>query len=133
MELENQVISFEFARRLKELNVTQESLFYYREYHGATILRDNNYRPEIRGVMYYSAFTVAELGELLPDIIYPDSASGSDRQIIMSKSNSFHCVGISNENKTIAPTFFDENEANARAMMLIYLIKMRVQTNESNC
>lgn len=79
MELEKQVTSLELSKRLKELGVKQESLFYHAkvafkagkgyEYHNR-----NRQRIIMKGRAkkwqppkdFCSAFTVAELGELLP-------------------------------------------------------------------
>lgn len=75
MKQEDQVISIEIAKKLKELGVTQDSLYYWNEqsfydpkdgdytawvlvHLGEEIVEDDE---EI-----YSAFTVAELGRLIP-------------------------------------------------------------------
>lgn len=120
MELEKQVCSLELSQRLKELGVPQESL--YGHYHNK--LRVKNFITE----RYYisnedeasflcSAFTVAELGEMLPPLY-----------ISMKTRRSGWCVCP----KTVADErsdFEDERivradtEANARAKMLIYLIE----------
>lgn len=70
MTLEQQCCSLELAKRLKELNVKQESLFWWRNggeskaiiqdhklYTGYELSENNNIMFE-----WYSAFTVAELG-----------------------------------------------------------------------
>lgn len=69
MKLEQQVCSLELAKKLKELGVKQESLFWWKpKIEGGHELR---YRESGMSVFYedYSAFTVAELGEMLPDEI----------------------------------------------------------------
>jgi hypothetical protein len=66
MKLEEQVVSLELARRLKELGVKQESAFYW--YDGEMLFsrsplgQAHTYNETIT----FSAFTVAELGEILP-------------------------------------------------------------------
>jgi hypothetical protein len=80
MELEKQLCSLEFAKRLKELGVKQESAFWWIE--GDLIYRgewgdpsdDASKRMEQKELDEYmstlfSAFTVAELGEMLPERI----------------------------------------------------------------
>ena len=82
MKLENQVVSLDIAKKLKELRVKQESLFYWYKNMGQVRLA---YKGDIRlsnesgkEVLYHSeshssyqmndvcsAFTVAELGEML--------------------------------------------------------------------
>ncbi len=62
MKVEDQVCSLELAKRLKELGTKQESLFYWNvqgtlEYAQKDFI---GYTTDI------SAFTVAELGEMLP-------------------------------------------------------------------
>ena len=86
MELSKQVCNLELAKKLKELGVPQESLFYWEkiqresfilslreklmeivdesEEGGWTFLEEGLSKGDV-----YSAFTVAELGEMLPFII----------------------------------------------------------------
>jgi hypothetical protein len=80
MTLESQVCSLEFAKRLRELGVKQESLYYWiknkfteEEYswsifaHKACQGEDCYVLEEWKQKPYcYSAFTVAELGMILP-------------------------------------------------------------------
>ncbi len=80
MELENQVVSLDLAKRLKELKVKQESLFYWSTRTFEPGLTGPNpitaliLGTEINQSQYHkvtdeiiaSAFTVAELGEILP-------------------------------------------------------------------
>ena len=120
MKLEEQVCSLELAKKLKELGVKQESLFYwfnnwngYAEGHPSKkenwILLD---RYKDTG---YPAFTVAELGETLPKTYY----SGKSEKGILK----YQC-GSDDEsrNKRHGWTRAD-TEADARAKMLIYLIE----------
>ena len=73
MKLENQVVSLDLAKRLKELGVKQENEFYWRETKanfvkelGGTVLLDKSYLPlTSKRYLAFSAFTVAELGEML--------------------------------------------------------------------
>lgn len=75
--IEQQVCSLELARKLKELGVRQESYFYYNE-HNFLINRDDVYEyydccaEDMKG--YISAFTVVELGEMLPKSIYCETS-----------------------------------------------------------
>ena len=66
MTLENQVCSLELAKRLKELGVKQESCFWWCDPSDGDkadvgFIRDNHVGYKV----FYSAFTVAELGELM--------------------------------------------------------------------
>lgn len=75
MKLENQVVSLELAKKLKELGVEQDSYFnWYTNYKGYYILGDNSdmmNNAKMTGNTtapqwdYISAFTVAELGEYI--------------------------------------------------------------------
>lgn len=70
MKLEDQVCSLDLSKRLKELGVKQESLFYW---HRSAV--DNKWMVSFDLLSYegwdeeetYSAFTVAELGEIMKD------------------------------------------------------------------
>lgn len=75
MKLEKQVCSLELAKKLKELGVKQESIFYwtrsYTRKTGVFQADSKYYLAYSKNKKYYaeyecSAFTVAELGELLP-------------------------------------------------------------------
>jgi len=69
MDLEKQVCSLGLAKQLKELGVVQDSYWYWRYRDAAWHLEriDITVIPEAD---YVSAFTVAELGELLSDFSY---------------------------------------------------------------
>ena len=60
MKLEQHVCSLDLAKRLKELGVKQESLFWWGE-----ITKEVHYCKAGKP-LHISAFTVAELGEMLP-------------------------------------------------------------------
>jgi hypothetical protein len=118
MKLEEQVVSLELSKKLRDLGVEQESLFYYvlrgellAGYElcyrvGESIGYLEQYFKEV-----ISAFTVAELGEILPPLV--TSARGEDGVgwYIM------HDIGGITEHVS------DMTEANARAKMLIELIE----------
>jgi len=108
MKLENQVCSLELAKQLKELGVKQESLFWWWNdgiYH-YTLLDGVEIEDAI------SAFTVAELGEMLPN----DFISGTD-------SWGHYCCWSESNVIIVDDVFNADTEANARAKMLIYLLE----------
>lgn len=85
MKLENQVCNLELSKKLKELHVDQmNNLFYWLN----GILVDKKQKEEARFEnnahstknQFYSAFTVAELGERLPKWFssHRDSEDGSE-------------------------------------------------------
>lgn len=146
MTLEKQVCSLELAKRLKEFGVKQESLFWWSlKWNGFV----GGFESEDKGreVVDFkdgshaeadpiSAFTVAELGEILPDEI---CVEGSLYQLEASKTgpgSSFKTWLVSyadikdalrSEQKNI---FWarEDTEADARAKMLIYLIEQKLIT-----
>jgi len=80
MKLENQACSLEQAKKLKALGVAQESLCQWFAEHrsGAThhvITMHQGGPSSVSGPCDYAAYTVAELGEMLPDI---DLSIGKD-------------------------------------------------------
>ena len=111
MELEKQVVSLELAKRLKELGVKQESAFYWAHwYDGLTQLqtRDQKERPALLtphgGREFISAFTVAELGMMIPgDYILPYREGSHSAWVAPNRERAL-------------------TEADARAKFLIYLI-----------
>lgn len=136
MTLENQVCSLELAKKLFDLEVAQESLFCWEEYEYGTheewkIIPTSEATP----ANYFSAFTVAELGEMLPK----GYVSGISFYEDESKHAICHWYQVDTsgalipeleENVNIkAPTgeFFKANtEADARAKMLVYLLENKL-------
>jgi hypothetical protein len=94
MLLEYQVVSLELAKKLKELGVKQESLFYWVHANGDGIgswdqtIPIISYIPKIENyhLTIASAFTVAELGEMLPNGIQTYRAKNGYR---CAKGNSW--------------------------------------------
>ena len=113
--MENQVCSLDLARKLKELGVKQESLFYYqgqqKEFDkGFGYILELGKVLNWKGAVFLSAFTVAELGEM----IYPIFFSGISKR-------SDGTWGIESEHYEVRTT-----EADARAKVLIYLIENKL-------
>jgi len=113
MKLENQVVSLELAKKLKELGVKQESLWYWksRSYNGVvkSILVEGIEELNNRAG-FYSAFTASELGEIMKNI---------DWDLPYYANNSWWAYGKNQD----TPDIEEKTEANARAKMLIYLIE----------
>jgi hypothetical protein len=120
MTLEQQVISLDLAKKLKELGVKQDAFWSWYE----TSDRDDTPRlnrsdehcpvctlPQQSFEEKFSAFTVAELGEmLLPEQPnFPIKFKGKWATIV----GNFEAI-------------YDDAEANARAKMLIYLLKNKL-------
>ncbi|MEK6880067.1 MAG: hypothetical protein AABY22_10685 [Nanoarchaeota archaeon] len=94
MKIENQVSSLQPSKRLKELGVKQDSLFYWHniDTYPSIMYGDST---EWAGDELISAFTVAELGEMLP--------------LFIIMNNGIY--------------FQDKKEADSRAKILIYLLE----------
>jgi hypothetical protein len=150
MKLEDQVVSLELAKRLKELGVKQESYAYWIEGE-ATYSTGRTENIIILSLEFqlgidtqYSAFTVAELGAMLPFTIkmnewksisfvrpktfYLDNMIGyTDHGYSPSISYNFYLYDDEEEHNEVelivGPDFSDPNEANSRAQMLIYLLE----------
>jgi len=112
LELKKQVTSLEPSKELKKLGVRQDSLWYWTwaEWNGET---EWVLIPWDRAIKLnketYSAFTVAELGVMLP------------MWITSEKTNEGKFFVRSEEYITLENT-----EADARAKMLIYLIENKL-------
>lgn len=120
MRLENQVVSLELSKRLKELGVKQESLWYWgvHEVLGKSIGLNMNwgdYHATTNAVITYSAFTVAELGEILPDGVYLFQKEYGGKSFFIRE---FDGKGV----------WGGDTEANARAKILIHLIEKGIVT-----
>ena len=110
MKLEDQVCSLELAKRLKALGVKQESAFYF--------YGDGSVQFGKAMGWTCSAFTVAELGEMLP-VGYPFLTSFRlPKDYGVGDMNGKWTMTRGGKVEVLADT-----EAEARAKMLIYLIE----------
>ena len=120
MKLENQVCSLELAKELKELGVKQESLWDW-EYHSQDGKKwfweiQPLFSGYVKEELRTSAFTVAELGEYLKVI-------SSDELHIFYLEQNDEWVSNFYDYTPDFPQYTSNTEADARAKMLIYLIK----------
>ncbi len=153
MKSEQQVTSLEISKRLKELGVEQESLWYYtdtrkswKEYNqvdGKFIAFDGMCESDSELELNYtldkaklashgyneddpiSAFTVAELGEMLAGKI--KTKNGGTVLSITKRGVRWYVTYEAYANAGVQAIdiegFDDESEANARGKMLIYLLE----------
>jgi hypothetical protein len=99
---------------LKDLGVKQKSLFYFRE--SPRILPQIHMRSLLKKKLSnyeFSAFTVAELGEMLPH--HYVSKHGRKNWICQAQG-------------ALTPIIYATNEADARAKMLIYFLEQKLVT-----
>ncbi len=127
MKLEQQVCSLDLAKRLKELGVKQESLFYWENTVGQPDQTVWKVIPAERcnfidqWLEYYSAFTLAELGEML--------LAKYATQRIDAKTPYYICWCLDYEDADSYTTKQTDamSEADARAKMLCYLLENKVK------
>lgn len=120
MNLEQQVCSLDLAKRLKELGVKQESLFVWTtlEYYAHIPGVQEEPTPCVMSRIdagernTLSAFTVAELGEMLP-------ASTDTRR----NKGAWFVIRDINEDTHVEKS---NTEADARAKCLIYLLEQGI-------
>ena len=127
MKLEQQVCSLELARQLKDLGVKQtESLFVWSDHTvQPTLWTDKHLNEDYKdhGKNVYSAFTVAELGEMLPTHTgcYRIDFNDSDEH-----QSTWCCIKhVPGARSQFEHLEWSDTEANARAKMLIHLIGKR--------
>ncbi len=146
MKIEQQVTSLEISKKLEALSVKQESLFYWKE-----IIDDYDHEepkilqtvksqsvPENRSGSYsekegsweekfYSAFTVSELGEMLPYQI-DGYWLWNGKQVPIQGGWS---VCYAKDATFVKQLHYEtaDTEADARGKMLIYLLENNLLTN----
>lgn len=133
MPIERQVVSLELAKRLKELGVQQDAFFSWCRYEN---------EPEHRLVYFgmapeylelkehIAAFTVAELGEMLPENIvttWRHKCSEGCAERYRGEFDGYFMVSAHKVTKyeTNWQTI-EKTEADARAKMLVYLIEKKL-------
>lgn len=129
MKIKDQVTSLELSKKLKELGVFQGDMVNHGAYSWNLREADGQWYLERFGGVCFPpkeecvAFTVAELGKMLPLSIEKD---GTEYSLLIRDFDSLNYFVLSMGE--IMEPFLDINiiadtEANARAKMLIYLIE----------
>lgn len=127
MKIQDQVITLAQAKKLKELGVVQDSFMYFVGAYENTEDQDlelvpaygynwNDYPEQSGFPIKYAAFTVAELGVMLPALCYTEHFTWMEWQW----SNIDNAPVISKGNFN--------TEAEARADLLIYLLEHDIIT-----
>jgi len=131
MPKEKQATSLELSKQLKELGATQDSIFaWYQPPGGLGVFCEYRIHQMSRDaqstfddgyakcpVEICSAFTVAELGEMLPDAALSSHSS-------LGKYMAWYHDYTNPE--TLKQEFWGETEADARAKMLIWLVENKL-------
>lgn len=133
MELEQQVVSLELAKKLKELGVPQLSLFYwqqtYSEMKGGQVASGfeitQTKKESKKGMRCFSAFTVTELAERM-NVEITDANESESFTLKISSAIDFWCATFGDESSDVTPQFEDTSLADALAKMLIYLLENKL-------
>ena len=128
MQPEKQLTSLELSKRLKELGVKQESLFYWNTRKEKVLA---GYHLPVAPVdfkdKFVSAFTVAELGEMLPVRNYNGEQTEDLANWSTFKSDDKWICHLSwRYTRTNAEHIEADTEADVRAKMLIYLLENKL-------
>ncbi|SRR6266487_658899 len=114
MKIEEQVTSLELSKKLKELEVKQESLFYWYTSEFGEQHLENKPSDNEEAWRSVSAFTVAELGGMFGKL---QVLSGyAPRRLKQFSCKYFYGTAVVKQ-------FEADTEADARATMLIYLLE----------
>lgn len=131
MNIESQVCSLQLAKRLKELNVKQDSLFVWEYFDDSCYAVKYNVHAALpnnfNNVAWFSAYTVGELDNLLPDAVcfgLPKKGEKQYYSIIYSKhGNNYHANIINIPVSKMIPEIISNNPADTKALLLIKLIE----------
>jgi hypothetical protein len=127
MKLEQQVTSLELSKRLKELGVKQASLFWYwgtKEEFETGKGFAGPLMEKHRSLENLSAYTVAELGEMLPKNFPSYRCDWGMSSEPLKNYMCWRADGLDTRE------YFGTTEAEARGRMLEYLIKNGLLTSE---
>lgn len=128
MKIENQVVSLDIAKRLKELGVPQESYFHW-SFIDFTQQETSEWQICIgrQDINCFSAYTVAELGELLPFLFKKDDKSFA-WNVYPTENKKWESWFEDASYSLVGSKFHADTEANARGLMLIYLLENKLIT-----
>lgn len=129
-QLKSQVVSLELSKRLKELGVPQNSLFYWYNSQATggewVVLDRKGFTTDLALLIEqgncFSAFLVGELGELLRTELTDENESDSFT-LKCGNTIEFWWATFGNDEADITPQFEDASFADCLAKMLIYLLE----------
>ena len=122
MKLENQVTNVKLSNKLHELGVTEPSLFF----RDSTKSKEEDI--EFWGKPDYcpdnvACYTTAELGEILPEGLFTDKgAESKDWMGCFARFSKFNRIS---DGESVDSFSLERTEANARAKLLIYVLKQK--------
>jgi hypothetical protein len=125
MTLDQQVTSLALSKRLKELGASQTSLFYWAESgRGDTtpwIVGPN--AVDIPDASFYSAFTVAELGVMLPYCFVSERRASGRWECGQHYRLEVEGNGPAHPFTDVSDVFFADTEVEVRAKMLVLVLE----------
>ena len=131
MNLEDQVASYDLSKKLKELGVAQESLFYYYQGFAGPFVdfyeQGHVHQSYANPQKICSAFTGTELGEMLPSKLI-NSLTTAYFEII--KTDRWLLAYVISDDLPPIVSVIDDNECDGRAKILIYLIENNLIDNK---
>lgn len=131
MKIENQVCTLEQATRLKELGIVQESLFHHGLWYNGdshdNVIRVGRAAENKR--FQYAAFTVAELGAMLPLEVRTGRGIMNGEDYCLVSVESPLCYKMDKCQPMFSWNYF-KTEAIGRAALLIYLLENKLITPE---
>ena len=137
MDLKSQLSNFELSKELEKLGIKQDSLWYWVEFYSSSPTKKNTdlvycedlglfaNNPHLTEIKAFSAFTCAELGEMLPWCVKKKSEIPyylEIKKVIVNVDEDEFQVGYFRGEKRLV-MFLGKSLANALAKMLIYLKK----------
>lgn len=134
MILENHICSLELSKKLKELGVKQNSVFYWINEEDPYIwYNSQNFPYPMKTIKWnFSAFLSTELMELLPSSLSNNEKLqlGWGSNLPISENKRIWKISYYDPSLRYEERYYtkieDENEANARAKMLIHLIENKL-------
>lgn len=130
MRLEDQVANLELSKRLDELGVKIDSYFYwYKNPNSNEFKIFHHHRFELvqgsENYEFYPAYTVAELGIIIPHILQSKNTTQSDShfETFKNENNQWIVTYVLKHSMPPVIAILGDTEANARAKMLIWLIE----------
>lgn len=137
MKLQDQCCSLELAKQLKELGIKQElfdgdSYWVKSTYSGKFKIYcwpgDSEDKP-YDNMVWYKAFGVAELGEMLPDKVFFQDKYYFFGTTWKRKCGEYGFKYKNNEKIDYLPAKIGKTEADARAKMIVYLLENKLINN----
>lgn len=133
MKIESQVCGLELAEKLQSLGVKQNAWWYWKKWDDGSKTLQQMMTSELGNTHpnSFSAFSVAELGEMLPDTIannYPEAEHNLHRLVTEKQDKVWNVMYICFGCKGKLTTCTANTEADARAKMFVYLLENKLIT-----